>query len=482
MLDGRKVLFVFRDPALFHFDEAENDIWIDFEAGDYKKSGLQCIPDVPTGTIWSYFQHTSCSLSSKKYSSEYKTFSIIKTSLTSIPQHIFYQLNNLEAFDMTQQNLRVLYIMNFQFADQLKHLNLSKNSLTRIAVDDFSLLPNLESIDLSANKIQHISNFAFSKLNNIKVLILSNNQLVIGESQWIVPSVIYVDLDNNNMRLLIGTLITPKLETLLLNNNNFTNLPSLNSSLHVLKRLEVSNNPLYLRELTTEVNYEVMDISETKIELCAISPEAKVLYASRNNITNLVGAGVGNVEYSLVELYVAHNAFVSMESLQIFINLKVVDLSFNLIAELHSNTVFALTHLESLNLSQNKIVSIDYSSFWELCGANLKFLDLSYNGVTNFELKTTAPKLEALHIEGLQLTEMSTNIKLFAPHLQRIGMNDNKFDCEYLEEIVMQLSLDGVSFVPHLTQPNFIDNVHGVQCLNISRSKDVNKTGEILRN
>lgn len=123
----------------------------------------------------------------------------------------------------------------------LQSLNLSNNNLS--SIEGLEDLPNLQSLSLSHNKISKINNLPIS----LQVLNISNNEIS-KLSQGFKKSIFLriIDLSFNKLSSLKGTEDLEHLMTLVLKNNNFTKINTMDHlvNLALLSDLDFTSNPV----------------------------------------------------------------------------------------------------------------------------------------------------------------------------------------------------------------------------------------------
>lgn len=151
---------------------------------------------------------------------------------------------------------------------------------------------------------------------------------------------------------------------------------------------------------------ETLDLSKNRIfalQKAVFSPlsEAKIISLSQNNIN---------------EIY--RNAFNGLQN-----NLKLLNLSYNLLGEVFSHTFMNLTNLVMLDLSHNHIGVLGYRSFSDL--PNLRYLALTGNSLRRLGSPETLPSLEYLLLND-NLINTIYKVKDLAPNTIHLDISGNK--------------------------------------------------------
>lgn len=84
---------------------------------------------------------------------------------------------------------------------------------------------------------------------------------------------------------------------------------------------------------------------------------------------------------------------------------------------------------------------------------SLAYLDISYNNLGEFHLNGIFGRLEELHIEGNNLTMLDPNLRQTAPKLARIDLNDNNWNCDYLNLTLLHIPINGIELVRNSFSP-----------------------------
>lgn len=146
----------------------------------------------------------------------------------------------------------------------------------------------------------------------------------------------------------------------------------------------------------------------------------------------------------LVELDLYDNKIYSTDGLDSFPNLRMLDLSFNL---LKNNEVPAFQHLTELYLIANDIEEISFMNL-----PNLQFLDLAENSIKELKNISHLKKLKELYLGNNFISE----IKNLPENLEVLDLQCNpikEVDCRTLPRKLRTLMLndaDGLTTISHL--------------------------------
>lgn len=362
------------------------------------------------------------------------TFVITKMMSKTFPPHLFHNFYRIQHFQMTHQGLTQLFKDNFENAQFVRNMNLSHNSIERLPERLFEETPQLVEIDLSFNKIKFIEAGVF-KSNILQRIYLQNNEIV----EW----------DYNRFMDISESSVQKKgLEYLNIANNNLTDLGF--------------PYPMKSRQI---------DASNTSLSNIIITVEVISLNASQNSISEILPKVIADEDtiFELQHLNLSRNVLTSLADLTHFNKLLTLDLSHNLIESFDNDIFSKMNTLKELRLGNNLLKDMDFGFLPHI--HQLIYLDISYNELAGFHLLKIAPNLEELHIEGNNLTELDTNMKRMAPHLVKLGIDNNHWDCEHLTTSLLLLQFDGIAPVVDASGagdlPNTINydgNIKGVGC------------------
>ncbi|CAK9293289.1 unnamed protein product [Gordionus sp. m RMFG-2023] len=211
---------------------------------------------------------------------------------------------------------------------KLKEFTASSGYLTNISKSMLSSLPGLERLTLKGYKLAHIQNDAFADLNNLKSLEIKSSNLASLPTKALSR---------------LSSLEELKIESRKIQTLNDSSFATLNN----LKKLDLSSCSINI-------------VSEDAFE------------------------GLGK---SLVHLLLDRNSLKSVpRALNTLKSLEVLDLGFNDLNNLDSNSFIALSNLKNLTLDMNGLISISEESLRGL-EYSLEYLSLMQNRLTHFPSK-----------------------------------------------------------------------------------------------
>lgn len=469
-LDGVKILLFYKGKGLLTTNN-DNDNWLGINVEKPSIQGYDCTQN--GGNYNNKRSHHETCTFQKQPTSENtaKKLEIVKTSSKNIPRNIFRKYFSLQNFSMCNQGVPEISQGDFGGASELQNLDLSLNKITALDDDVFSSVLQLKSLDLSGNEISAISPSAFNELTQIGTIHLNDNRLTVMYLPWLRPSIQTMILSNNLISQLSGNLPSPaRMEEIHLDNNSLRDISSLDSL--TVRSIGISRNPLKDDHDSIKIDALRIDISNANVKVCFVSPTTESMNAENNKISEIsVPEEANGRPFKLNSLQLANNLLKSIATLSHFSELITLDLSHNSIESVDVSIFAAMPSLNWLSLSHNQIHRIDYQTATN--PMSVEYMNVAYNKLEQFKLNAAFVNLNELHIEGNRLRDIDTKMKLMAPNLVKIGLNDNQWSCSYLSTSVMLLRLEGILpvFLENTTSllttlNKYDDDVLGIGCLN----------------
>lgn len=196
----------------------------------------------------------------------------------------------------------------------------------------------------------------------------------------------------------------------------------------------------------------------------------EVLNLSHNHIAKLDPHFFYNRASNLSILDLSHNDLQNLSE-RIFetsVALRQLDLSYNFIGNLKFGTFSCLVNLEHLNLRSINMTHIQPGTF--TYQRRLSSLDLSENKLKriNFDLTMASHcNLRTLRLGRNRLRDLKGLRTGLFPRLNLLDINDNKFNCTYLQNFMKNLKWEKLHFVTD-TKSNSTNprqpNVRGINC------------------
>ncbi|CAO1431011.1 unnamed protein product [Diamesa serratosioi] len=267
-------------------------------------------------------------------------------------------------------------IASLQF---LEHIDLSKNQLKTVEELDFARLPRLRELLLAQNSLESLSEMAFHNSTQLQYLDLSHNKIErLGERTFEgLARIELLNLEHNLLSELPETLFERSrlqmLENIILSHNNFEVAPlkALQRQYFFVSFVDLSHNKL--KEIPADdsvmVNIKKLDLSYNPLTEESI----KNILSEPKTVRDLNLAGTGITDISSLEtpflqsLNLSDNKIQSIDD-RIFERatlLESLDLSDNLLSDLKALSVIwpKLTVLQSLDISNNSFETIMQGDF-----------------------------------------------------------------------------------------------------------------------
>ncbi|XP_054432131.1 transforming growth factor beta activator LRRC32 [Pteronotus mesoamericanus] len=368
---------------------------------------------------------------------------------------------DIEALDLSENQLRRIPTSPLGYYTALRHLDLSSNEISFLQPGVFQALSHLEYLNLAHNHLA-LSTGGLGPLLHVKSLDLSGNSLYTGlveqllgeapalrtltlaensltrlarQTFWGTPALEWLDLHSNVlMDIEDGAFeALPRLTHLNLSRNSLTCISDF--SLQQLRVLDLSCNSIEAFQMAPEpqAGYQLtwLDLRENKLlhlpDLAAL-PRLIYLNVSNNLIRLPAGSAQGGKAiqapsegWSALPLSnPSWNA--STHSLSQLLNL---DLSYNEIEIVPEGFLDHLTSLRFLNLSRNCLRAFEARSAGSLpC---LVLLDISHNALETLELGTRAlGSLRTLLLQGNALRDLPPYTFAGLASLQRLNLQGNR--------------------------------------------------------
>ncbi|XP_033098850.1 leucine-rich repeat and immunoglobulin-like domain-containing nogo receptor-interacting protein 2 [Anneissia japonica] len=332
---------------------------------------------------------------------------------TYIPSQAFTDYYRLKFLTISNSAVQEIHSGAFDGLNLLEKLHLKSNKLEIIYPRAFDGLFNLTLINLQDNYIQYLPHGLFYDLKQISLLFLSGNPFKDSALEYFdqpMPLTL-LHLERINMTSLLPGCFKnlPNLQILSLTGNfletiemgTFQDLPS-------LLRLDLSKNNLKtIAEKSFRSNLNLTH-----------------LFININNMANfqqLLRTLPSNLEF----LSVYANNFTQIGGLKTGQPIKLInlDISFNHIASLNSDSFRGLPSLEEVNLAGNELEVVDLTIFPQ----SIKKILLSENHIENLILPTTTDCLP--HLRNLKL--LNNKLKTFPVALLELTTNLNSLDLNF---------------------------------------------------
>ncbi|KAM3224298.1 hypothetical protein ACQJBY_057594 [Aegilops geniculata] len=312
---------------------------------------------------------------------------------------------------------------------RLESVWLAGNNFTGPVPLDGHMYPYLIEVRLSNNSLSGTVPASLFTLPALQTLCLQMNRLsgAIEEFQNPSAKLSDIDLSSNQLTGAVPTSFSylTALQTLQLENNNFTGTLDLNPFLRLrnLRMISASYNPLLSisedgNEVDASSNSSIFTLHLAYCNLTRFPlavrylPELQYLDLSSNQIHGEIPDWIWR---NMSSLNLSHNHFTTVGQPQHYVNIRFIDLSFNMLG----GAVPFPFDAYDLDYSNNKFSSIPPRSF-------LRQFEVTYSvNLANNELSGAIPYSECHKHDPLQILDLSGNnlSGLVPPYLLK-GCND----------------------------------------------------------
>ncbi|XP_031606219.2 transforming growth factor beta activator LRRC32 [Oreochromis aureus] len=345
-LDKLKV-FNLSQNSLESFQSAQSDTPYELVTFDLSQNKMLFFPHLPKNNCLKYLDLSKNQIQNIKFMGNI-TFNCLRyldmsyNQLKKMPEEYFSMMGSLEVLNVSNNCITSFSITDGGLLQRVKIINLSYNPLQSLTFGE-NTVQSLEELFLQGNDLTTLDYQIFQRLPNIKYLHLQQNNLQVCDSE---PT----DQNHKDPQSCVSFLSVPKLEALYLSENNLRSLPA----------NMFANTPL------------------------------KVLDLSLNPGLDMHKDSLSGLEHSLVHLSMRKNNISILKAdLSLLRSLKYVDLSTNQLTTLP--TWSKESSIESLNLQNNHLVTLEYSTILALkrslktlymgsnplsCCGNLRFITM----------------------------------------------------------------------------------------------------------
>lgn len=356
--------------------------------------------------------------------------------LAHIPEGAFRGLVSLRSLQLSNNDFQKLsaVVPSLVSLPALEFLALSENTLGSVSATDFTPLANsaLRVLELSNCDLRYIESAAFLPLKNLTKLVLTENTM----PQDNLEHLIYVMRDSRLKELDLSHLRFPgSPPRTLLEALAPTEVEVLSLRMNTLPRLSPKNFPTMPRI----VELDLSDCGIISIENGTFNqlPRLKRLNLASNDLgevppavlvlrslqwLNLAG-NAGGSDYRGGELELEDGQFSAMTSLEY------LDLSYNRIGHLTKNTFYGLSRLSELNLQNSSLYRLAQGCFLPL--ASLRKMNLNDNVFGKQNITRTLLEglvsLEELYMDRCKISFRDHDaIFSGAPNLKIVSLKENR--------------------------------------------------------
>lgn len=316
-------------------------------------------------------------------------------NLSKNSMELFQSARSTDLYKLVSLDLSENKMSHFPLLPQnniLEYLDVSRNRIQSVNMTDSpetrstAILTQLKYLDLSYNQLQSLPESFFYCMLSLRVLKVSNNCISSFSvtTEPVLSTVVIMDLSHNSLQSLeFGQNTLKSLEELLLQGNNLASVDhQIFQGLPNLKHLQLQQNNLEVcasghnhRDLTDCVsftcipNLKFLNLSENNLQTLPANAFAATplssLDLSQNLGLDMDECSLAGLENSLVRLQLRENNISRLNTdLSLLRSLKHIDLSTNQLTSLPAWN--KESSIESLNVQNNNLVTLDYSTMLTL--------------------------------------------------------------------------------------------------------------------
>ncbi|KAM6911246.1 transforming growth factor beta activator LRRC32-like isoform 1-T2 [Lycodopsis pacificus] len=345
-----------------------------------------------------------------------KVLNLSKNSMELFQSATSADYYNLLSLDLSEN--KMLYFPRLPRNNRLEHLDVSRNQLQSVNVtgtpEKKVFFSHLRYLDMSYNQLKSIPESFFYCMASLEVLNVSNNCISSFSvaNEGLLRTVKIINLSHNSLQsLTFGENTLQSLEELVLHGNDLATLDhGIFQRLPSIKHLQLQQNNLQICSsdqnhqdppgcvsFASIPNLQYLDLSENNVRTLPANAFSNtpltLLDLSLNPGLDMDKDSLSGLEHSLVHLLLRENNISSLNTdLSSLRSLKHVDLSTNQLTALPMWNKDS--SIESLNLQNNHLVTLEYSTMLALehslktlymgsnplsCCSNLDFLHMVQN-------------------------------------------------------------------------------------------------------
>ena len=271
----------------------------------------------------------------------------------------------IERLDLSYHNLVAVTSKGFDCFSNLKYLDLSFNRIRNID-NAFITLSFCENLNISSNRLTHIQASSFTGLRNLKELVLSYNYITYISPDCFVSTPVLQDVDFSENPL--SKYVTAK--------DHISLFFSYSIKWLICENCQLSTPPILMLPLIS------------------------ALILSKNKLQNI---NVGEIDH--------------------YLQVRVIDLSENIIETIQNDALRALKYLEELNISSNRI-----KKFPRSLPSSLRVINVTNNMIETINSSDLSEfhNLKYFYISQNQLKHLPNNVFESLKKLEVLYINDNK--------------------------------------------------------
>lgn len=383
-------------------------------------------------------------------------------------------LRSLRTLELSRHNLKVLpKELLICHLPNLEKLSLRDNSITELSAATTCpdattpISSRMKVLDLSKNRLSTIRNNEFSKLTNLHRLQLEDNSIrhLNDLSFWDLDKLEVVNVSGNRLTQLPQNVfaMNRNLLEIHLSNNSLAKLTYDNlKNLNKLSVLDLSHNQL----ITNSFNDKLVFNDLTQLRILNLSHNL-LTRLNEQILSKLINLQIINLEHnSLADI--GENTFHANA------NLKIINLAHNKLKRLSENVFSRVPQLNQLYLEMNSLTSIHAAAFGNL--VNLIELNLNGNNLQGVPpVFASLKSLKSLDLGKNQIREIESanfqgltslmGLRLVDNFVTRIGNNSFR----YLPALhVLNVASNQIAFIESTTFSSNIQKIHAIRLDNNS--------------
>lgn len=363
-----------------------------------------------------------------------------------IDKDLFRNNSKLKVLDLSRNNISQIVAGTFDHLIDLKKINLSHNLLTSfegalggdnlseaylnnnklkdLTKIDFSAVPELNYLNLEFNEIESTPANLFQYNTNLRLFNISNNKITKFEY-----SIFKLKASNSYMNLISGDFRNNKiLEVETKTDHRFITMHH-KMSIYLWESEIVGHNVNWLKSVKFFGSHPNLKIEQFDLSIDAQHVDIVNITCSHRMI--------------IVNLNLRKNNLSLLECLSHMWTLHYLDVSDNQFQSLSRKQFSRLIHLERLNISHNRIVSLNPDIF------NVSV------GLKEFYTSKTEMRMSW---DYYKITELF-------PHLTNVSIQNNKIYCPLLSTILMKFKKINITICNHQISERIVfDSVDGIYC------------------
>lgn len=355
----------------------------------------------------------------------------------------FSNLRNLTSIDLSHNNIMAIRPSSFVNVMNIRRLNLKGNQLSAFKGEFFNTGTGLEEIDISDNQLSYLFPSSFRIHPRLRILNAANNKFNFFPSELIasLQFLEFVDLSSNQLKSVdeLDFARLPRLRTLKLRNNSLEQISEM--AFHNSTQLQIIDLGLNNIERIGDRLFEgLLRIEQLNLDGNKLSELPETLF-ERNKLQMLENINLANNKFEFPPLKALQRQYFFLNSVDLshnkirhvpgddslMVNIKNLDLSYNpLTTDSIKNILNEPKTIRSLNLAGTGLRDIA-----QLEAPFLKSLNLSMNKIVTVDPKVfeRATLLEILDISSNNLTDLKSMSKIWPllTSLRVLDLSNNSF-------------------------------------------------------